>query len=163
MKSLILITLLFSFGHPEPVKYRKITWEDFKGVPDSTSLSQGHTANIQTQWTMVDSIINERCYFSVENDIVQQNSWACNHMSELLQHEQIHVSISAIVCHEFQMELKKYQGIRESKRSVVINLFNAWWKKERLRQALYDNQTKHGSNRSEQARWEKYINEQLKP
>jgi len=162
MKVIILITLLFNFGYPERVEYRKLTWEDFKGKPDAKEVSAGFIANVQCQWILTDSIENGECYPYLECGIEEHRSWTTTNNPYVLSHEQLHVTISALIGNRLKDALVKKRGIPESMKNEIWKLYDDWWKIERSIQDQYDAETSHGRKTTEQARWEKYINEQLK-
>ncbi|MEJ7736633.1 MAG: DUF922 domain-containing protein [Chitinophagaceae bacterium] len=85
-------------------------------------------------------------------------------VAELLQHEQGHYDITAILARAFYVALKKLYApsvdeLKEKVRNLEQEFQKAW---DHVQENRYDGQTKHGANKSLQKTWNQKISAEKK-
>ncbi|WP_298236858.1 DUF922 domain-containing protein [uncultured Algibacter sp.] len=169
IKFLILFGLILLVQN-EPVltwdEDTKLTWADFKASPKSNSGAVAITASgITFGFSIKSTDKNEVLSFTtnVNAYFYPEQSWykperATNHV---LGHEQLHFSITELYARKFRQrigKLKVTNTIREELKALqkTIN------KELAQTQERYDNETDYSRNEENQAKWEQYINAELK-
>lgn len=138
---------------------RKLTWGDFKGVPDVNSPNAALTSssiNIEFGYNNTSLTYSIKCRFN------QTKSWGRIKNDYILSHEQGHFDIAELHARKLQKALKAYK-FRSSKVGEDVNAIYADVIKEhQLVQQSYDGETDHSRNPVKQQEWEKKIQQLLK-
>jgi hypothetical protein len=119
---------------------RKLTWDDFKGKPNTKSKFKAITRTL----------------------VVIKVSWTKLNTDELLKHEQLHFDISELMVRKFRKSLCSYnlEGL-EKFNSDIQQEYNYVLQKIKKLNALYDKETNHGIIKKKQEEWEKKIQKEL--
>jgi len=173
MKSLILLYSLIQLGHdtdkikltttgagPEPINivselkvpsyqisYRSLNWSDFKG-PITKSVAAETTTQLQLDWEETDG----KYTFKVTAWFLPYESFTCTDRQEILDHENLHFSISALKAYQCNKALSKCNNLKEAYR-----IYNRCVDSLEKLQELYDRETKHSQNPTIQKLWEHNI------
>lgn len=152
-------TLYYSF-------IRKLRWSDFTGKVRSASPSAALTftgfSYHATTITKKDTIyidIYLQVYF------VRSGSWVRHEEknSYALAHEQTHFDIAKLAAEEFKDSLHLKPFSPEYHEIEIHFLYWDYWRKMHDTQESFDEETRHGSNRMQEAIWERKIKNALKP
>lgn len=171
LKHLILFFIVLSFGtraNEDTLTWdasRKLTWEDFKAIPDADSDAAALTASGITFGYSVKTadkrIVDVKT--TVEAHFYPNKSWYIKHKGDnhILKHEQLHFDITELYARKFREQLRSLPMHRTvtkqmDKMHVAIN--------EALNEAQkrYDKETQHSLNRELQKQWEETIFKELK-
>ncbi|MNJ90839.1 hypothetical protein D3C87_84790 [compost metagenome] len=142
---------------------RKLTWNDFQGIADSTSKYKAHTYS-QITTTLIyynnDSIVYDMpCHFIVNK------SWATNIKTDaLLKHEQLHFDIAELCARKIRREYINHKMVDTKKTyKFISDIFEKYGKKnQNSLNNFYDLETKHGLIKDKQKEWEAKIAKELK-
>ncbi|MEM7103055.1 MAG: hypothetical protein AAF502_08005 [Bacteroidota bacterium] len=135
---------------------RKLTWEDFQGVPDYKYEDIGALtySGIVHSKTCSDGIIDfeVRAYFEKHNSWVKEIARTDHH----LKHEQIHFDITELYARMLNAELKERQFACDQDaefESFIASFLHHWESK----QINYDLYTQYSMRRDKQKEWEYWI------
>lgn len=132
MKSLLLL-LLIPFAST-PVRYRQLTWADFKGKPTNDHLASTCSGIV---------IESDTAYAVFEPD----KSWTRTNDVATLRHEQLHFSITKKFA-----EFVAWDAKTNDESHIVWDL-QEWSRAEEA----YDSETNHGQDTAAQRQWEEKI------
>lgn len=142
---------------------RKLTWNDFKGNPESI-LDYKALTYVEIKSTPVRSN-DESITYNISCFFIKNLSWSSDKKSiALLKHEQLHFDIAELATRKIREKYSNYkiQDITTA-RAELTSIFHMYIDKERDSvNFLYDKETNHGVIESEQKRWEKKIASELK-
>jgi hypothetical protein len=143
----------------------KLTWNDFKGTPDSRSpffaasryrllyAFNSHYSSENKTYTLT---------FKVQGVFIPNLSWVKKDRKSdaLLAHEQLHFDINELYARKLlqKFQAKTYTSNFESE---VKQIFMSVSQEEYDLQNRYDRESQHSINRSAQTAWKKLIYEQL--
>lgn len=143
---------------------RKLVWDDFKGKTPSNS--QNHAQS----WVGIDffgKCVANKFVFEVTAVFNMDSSWVVEYKNteRLLKHEQGHFDIAEI----FARKLRKRLGEIKQPCSNMDNtelLIQKLTKNNKIRllseQDDYDRETRHGSRKNRQKKWQEKISNRLK-
>ncbi len=158
-------TFLYSQFDKNQVEWNenKLVWEDFQGKMkkkspyDALTLSAIYSA-YKTDESQKNIILVVKAVFDKKGSKKKKNKTS----SHLLNHEQRHFDITEIYARILK---KNISSIEIKQRNTVSNKLNAEinknfneWKKF---QTLYDNETKHSTNKEKQLEWDQKIDSLL--
>lgn len=141
-----------------------LNWDDFKGKPDKNS-----------EWTaMTYSGIKLRYEYKRKNDqytvtimlypyMDKTRSWYREegYNDYTLAHEQRHFDITILVTKQLARELRQMSYSPKTFTKQINKIHGEYLEKLRQMQDQYDEQTKHGMNKSRQQMWDKKIETEL--
>lgn len=127
IKSFLLL-LFIPFAN-SPIRYRQLTWADFKGKPTNDHLASTCSGIV---------IESDTAYAVFEPD----KSWTRTNDVATLRHEQLHFTITELIAQSIS---------RRTFDKVYVESMLEYWNKVETR---YDFETKHGTNSAEQKKWE---------
>jgi hypothetical protein len=143
---------------------RKLSWDDFKGRPDSASpaaaITQsgfGYKMNMQSVNRKTNVEIIVFCYFTKTKSWVKSG----NNNSYALRHEQHHYDITYLNTVLFVQKLKETWITKENFKTVVNKIYDECFVALNKMQNEYDGQTSNGRKPLKQAEWNKKIDLQL--
>lgn len=143
-------------------KERKLVWTDFKGTPERNDKeSAGTTSGIYYNYSFSgDSIrISIGSYFDRLNSFVIVDDTTDN----LLKHEQGHFDLSELYARKFRKYLHFIGKINSDSFGPQIKILSARYSDSLDReQDLYDKETEHSKNKTEQKNWNTKILKMLK-
>ena len=170
MKTLIFLLSFFYIGNvlcQESLTWNentKLTWADFKAVPDSQSNAVAMTGSGITFGFSVQTSEKKIVDFSttVYAHFYPGKSWCLKEkVSEhILNHEQLHFDITELYTRQFRQELEKLQ-VSQNVKVQIEKLYKSKNKELNKTQQLYDLQTKHSVNVEKQKEWEAAIQKEL--
>tara|TARA_B110000977_G_scaffold30003_1_gene39218 strand:+ start:12654 stop:13352 length:699 start_codon:yes stop_codon:yes gene_type:complete len=144
----------------------KLNWNNFKRViEDSTSYYKAKTITeigVEHFETSNDSIV----YF-VRTYFKEKKSYKTNDLNlgnALLKHEQLHFDISELGARKIRKEYNSYlskDGSFYITNKFINSAFNKCISEIDVLDSLYDEETNHGSNYKEQAKWNKKVAKML--
>lgn len=140
----------------------ELSWQDFL---DTITDPGKHDAKIYTainyEFKETDEYIEISilAFFDKEKSIRRGN---LNLSNELLTHELFHFHITEFIVRKFRKSIINILNISVDKFDVkIISLFDNYWQYHTYLQSIYDKDTNHGLNKSEQERWQKNITDSL--
>ena len=137
---------------------RKLTWKDFTASPDRTSSNAALTSssiNVEFGYNKSGLTYTIKCRFN------KNLSWGRIKNDYILAHEQGHFDISELYARMLYKSLKEYSFNSRTVNKDINDLYNAVMKQHRDLQQLYDLETDHSRDASQQDRWEIKIRELL--
>lgn len=153
IRLLILISIAFvSFSDPPSIGYRKLSWSDFKGKPDSRYVALSMvTISFET------NIVDDKFVFEVYSQFIPTRSFTTTTKERILKHEQLHFDITELMVRRLQGLLKNVSTCKEAN-----NLYEQTIKEWQQIQVQYDQETNNSINQEQQAKWEAQVQIQLK-
>lgn len=155
------------FSIAEDIKYRKLSWDDFKGEPDYNNIFS--TAEILTKYTYQTKHSskgnkNDAVNIKVIYEIDKYNSWVKpNGNSDYnLKHEQGHFDIGYIYAKELVNRIKKINLNIDTYKEEIKKVYDKVMSERNEINGRYENETNHAQNNSIQERWNKVIKEWVK-
>ena len=139
---------------------RKITWEDFKGVPKINSYDEAITSSgIEFSKTYR----RDTLFIGITSYFYKINSWVKNKdASEYkLKHEQVHFDISEIYARKLKKEISQLLLSDTINKKYLDFLFDKFIIEMNEYQDLYDKETNHSINNEKQLEWNNKIEYQL--
>jgi hypothetical protein len=141
---------------------RKLRWEDFKGVPDTSHsvlvTVAGTTSVINFEYKTAKSMITS---YNIEAIFIKNKSWTITSDIQTLEHEQLHFDITELYARKIR---KTFDSLRSRKNYIednYVKVYNRNIMEKNELDDLYDNQV-YG-NYINQNKWIKKIsNEVLK-
>lgn len=176
MKVLLYFSLLFLVFYasaqqsPDKIFWgeNKLTWEDFRGKPDKTSSFQANTsAGLSYSWGVRSENGAVTLNYEVFSYFNPNSSWVYPESrgnAHLLSHEQLHFDITELHARKLRKKLSevKIDQLGKDPRATLNKLYENIEKERAAMQAKYDKETSHSINKEAEARWQKYIDEEMK-
>ncbi|MEO6683351.1 MAG: DUF922 domain-containing protein [Ginsengibacter sp.] len=143
---------------------RKLTWNDFQGVPDMNHKGEAVTSSgFAFKWNAEDNgetvfiNISVYCYFS------KSNSWKKKmaHSDYHLRHEQHHFDITRLGAEKLVNEFKNASYTAENYKALISQVFDRVYDENLALQNEYDRQTKHSIDKEKQMEWNDLIGSKL--
>ncbi|PQB04761.1 DUF922 domain-containing protein [Aureitalea marina] len=171
MKFLVLTILLFlpnqtPTGDEDKILWseeRKLTWEDFRGTPQSwgtyvasTSSGISFSYSIGVRGGQLD------LKYSVESNFYPQSSWYNpDEVNDyILRHEQTHFDISELHARIFRKVLSE-TAFDLDPQDELSDLYEEVEQARRAMQQLYDKETDHSNIREAEERWVRYVGDRM--
>lgn len=151
MNYLILTLLLFA-NTPELISYRTLTWEDFRGPANDDK-----TAESTTEIRLEPFIKNNLIYFKAKAYFLPDSSFTTTGRLDVLDHENLHFTITFLYSLELQEAIEKYQGTDMKGFEKVKRIYNRYEDSLEYCQELFDKDTNNGNYEAVELRWEKNI------
>jgi hypothetical protein len=130
---------------------RRLTWNDFAGLPDSRDPLHAITS---TNIDMKAKCVAGTFKFEVKSVFLIDESWSKNKTSApLLLHEQLHFDLTEIYARKIRKELNELKdacGADNAHINAIVSRIFEEWKRE---QDLYDKECDHGLDKEEQQKW----------
>lgn len=159
---LAIFVLGFSQEEQEKIQWQEeklLTWEDFKAEPDSSnSYSANTNSGISYSWHYSTASGAPVLLHEVFTNFYPDLSWVKEIENEeyLLAHEQLHFDISELHARKLRKALENYE-IKRNIRQDLKRLYNRIESERVSMQNLFDKETSHSENRSEEMRWRKFV------
>lgn len=141
-------------------KQRKLTWEDFKGIPPSiTETNASANTNCGFDVSAESNGRKELIAVRIKNIFYCDKSWVRidkRNRLDLLVHEQAHFDL----CEVYARKLRKRvidSNYKLDMDQAIFEVFDAF----KQRQKLYDQETNHSRNKEEQLEWLQIIASEL--
>lgn len=149
--------LLFISLYAQP-----LTWADYKGLPDKSSVLMGKVAFTVTEWTIEETVDSGKIYFNLSHSFVSDASWTITNSESVLRHEKVHYLISQLWLNKCMQKITKYNGTSEKNRIRAYQIYNHCWKEYRQLQILFDKETAEGTRPNMERQWEIQIIDSIK-
>jgi hypothetical protein len=143
---------------------RKITLDDFTS---KTGSAGPYAASIFTNMAYQSFVEmkNDTIFldFKVKVYQVKNMSWVIENAKNkiTIDHEQTHFDITQIVAEKFKERLREEALPTQDFDSRIQYLYLEYFRMINRQQNKYDNETEHGLNKAEQARWEQKVKDEL--
>ena len=136
---------------------KKLSWDDFKmESPSNTRDAALTTTFVGFSFSRTGNNIQ----FDIECKFQKSRSWGRIKTEYILKHEQGHFDIAEIFARKLNKEVTLF--LAKSKRHEELNgIYTKVMNEKRDTQQLYDEETNHSINKSQQAAWNKKIEEML--
>lgn len=171
MKYLILILLtfysgvIFAQGTTDTLhwnKNRKLTWDDFQGVPDSTVIYAANTVAgfvTKSRYTS-DSTIS----VVITAVFYRKRAWQKTKYQtpQSLKHEQGHFDITEVYARKATAAFKKYKYNKATVNKDIDSIVNYYFNEMSIIDDLYDKETANHRNFTQQRIWDRKIAAWLK-
>lgn len=166
--TVIFISLSFSFkrqilNNSDLIVWsveKKLIWDDFLGVPPSTSQFSAVSAlDIKYRaWTRKDTL-----FVSLVSKFSRNNSWvyAKSKSSRLLGHEQTHFDILELYCRKLRQHISKASIKKVEYKKLFTDAYQAYYKQYKACDSLYDQETDFSTNIPVQNKWSQRINKEI--
>jgi hypothetical protein len=148
-------------------KNRPLTWDDFKGTPDTNS-----TATAFTVWNINYSLNGisfkgdtvKISNFAVKLEFDEKKSWSKpeKQTNILLKHEQGHFDLGLICQREILRQLNNAVFLKADFQNKLQTIFSSTLEKYRLLGLKYDAETSHSINQPAQNNWNVFFATELK-
>ena len=145
-------------------KQRKLTVDDFSAKGKAPSkfaasifTSMGYHASMKMSQDTVFLDLAVKVYQ------VKGMSWILEEAKQkfVIDHEQTHFNITQLIAEKFKKRLQEEALPPNDFDSRIQFLYLEYYRMINKLQAQYDGETSHGLNKTEQAKWEKYIDDEL--
>ena len=143
----------------------KLTWNDFKGIPDTkhyggavTASGYAFDADIKIERKIIYLNIGVYVFFT------KSQSWkkpSINSDYHLL-HEQVHFDITRLGAENFIKQLVNSKFTKENYNQVLDSVFDRSYNQNIAMQDQYDRETQHSINRQVQLKWNDKIAEEMR-
>jgi len=171
--TLYFLTIIFSISINlnaqstiEWSKDRKLTWFDFKAVPNEEVLAYALTSykiEIQPIDVLVDTNNNVQNYelLTAVAIFYPSHSWVYKKNDYLLLHEQLHFDIAGLYAFKMRIEFEKLKKQKNANFDSYLEIYQELWTECRKRQQVYDRETSHGQHVEENNNWINKITTEL--
>jgi hypothetical protein len=144
---------------------KRLTWKDFKGVPDLkhyggavTSSGYAFDADIKIEGKIIYLNIGVYVFFTKSQSWEKPNINSDYH----LLHEQRHFDITRLGAENFIKQLVKSKFTKDNYNQVLDSVFDKSYSENIALQNKYDNETQHSINREQQLIWNDKIAQEIK-
>lgn len=158
----MLLSLLFSLlfvvdSNDNLIEWRpniRLTWEDFKGIPDYENENIALTnTSIQLEYGYDKNSLE----FTVKCRFDKSKSWVKVKNNNVLDHEQLHFDIAELFARKLRRQLKDYKFNKKTVADDVNQIYMKIMEEQHNMQLIYDEETDHSRLEEKQAEWEKRI------
>jgi len=144
------------------IKKRKLTWDDYKGVPETGFLEAVSYCGFQYK----PSYKNDTLIFVIETVLSKEKSWVKkehNKNQDLLIHEQSHFDLTELYARKIRKALIecKLNGDKVKAFAEAETMFRILNDELNNVDAQYDKETNFSLNKVKQAEWTKKINDEI--
>ena len=143
-------------------KERKLTWDDFHGVPDTTTIGMAGTSS--GFWFRSFYTTDTTLEFVVSTIFFKKHSWVKTNWDKTayaLNHEQRHFDITEVYARKLRQAFKSYKLNKATVIKDCDKFYNSLRIERDKMQAVYDMETKHSLNISKQKEWDAKIDKWL--
>jgi len=166
MKYLLLVLALACFSFSLQDRYltwkdsKKLNWNDFTYVSEDTCyLEEDAMASV---WLKMKSFYNPQLNFCIKAVFDMNKSMAIDTLSkELLAHEQGHFDLCELYARKLRRKFDSLLNIGNEDWAIYEKEFAKINKEHVIEQNKYDLETNHSTNKTEQKKWNLYIEENL--
>lgn len=171
MKSVIVSILIGFFFIAPPIEEekiiwqenRKLTWADFRGVPNrADSFVASTNSGISFSFSLKESEQGIEVDYTVLSNFYPDLSWhRPDRVNEyILQHEQTHFDISELFARKLRMKLESIEDLSKF-RELSEEYYTEIEFERRQMQRDYDSESDHSNNRTKEFEWREYVAAQL--
>lgn len=140
---------------------KKLTWDDFKGIPDSKSKRGAIT------YSGFDYVVyskKDTAFIDASSFFHTNTSWVNKKLdvSNLLDHEQTHFDITELYTRKFKKLVSSEKFDRKTIKETLKKTFVKIRQEHAEYQAQFDKETSHATNAEQEKKWEKEIEKTIK-
>jgi Bacterial protein of unknown function (DUF922) len=153
----LLVSLpLFSFAQDKDEELinwsnsRQLTWNDYKGKPDTNS---GAAASTTTYLGIEYNIDEKGLTYKIECRFSKTKSWGISKTEPVLKHEQGHFDIAEIFARMLNKRMHEYKFDRASYKKDLKAIYQGITAEKEVFQDLYDSETDHSRKKQQQTVW----------
>ena len=138
----------------------KLKWDDFKGIPDTTSDGGAATnSGLDFQYKIENK---NKLTYSISTIFLKKESWKKTNINDIaLKHEQLHFDITEIFKRKLSDTLQKISNKKELTKKIIFNIFDFVITEMYSFQDKYDFETDYGRNDKKQKEWSNKIQKEL--
>ena len=137
---------------------RQLTWNDYKGRPDSRSDAAAST----TTYLGIEYRMDEKGFaYKIQCRFSITKSWGWSKTDFILKHEQGHFDIAEIFARKLNQKMSGYQFNRSSYKTDLKSIYDGITNEKEAFQDLYDKETDHSRKKEQQLEWLKKIEKML--
>lgn len=143
---------------------KKLTWADFKGIPDKpdpiaaiTSSGFGYNAGMRSKNGKGTINVDIYCYFNKPNSWVKTGK----NTPYILNHEQHHFDATYIIAKTFIARVKEAALTPDNMNAELARIYKDCNVLLNKMQDDYDKQTRNGIDKAKQASWDEIFKEKL--
>ncbi|MCC9165561.1 DUF922 domain-containing protein [Pontibacter harenae] len=138
---------------------RRLTWEDFQGLPDDKN---PHHALTAANLAVDVKCKNNLFLYEVKCVFLPTESWSKNKNSErLLAHEQLHFDLTEVHARQLRKKLQEIGKTCGTLQPTLNNAINAAFEAWKAEQDEFDKLSRHGLEASVQEEWTTSIEARL--
>jgi hypothetical protein len=140
----------------------RLTWEDFTGPPNDTSISTASCAtSIYFKYRFTEY---GRIVFYIYSYFLKNDSWVKSNekSSWILSHENLHFDITEIFARKLRKEVSSFSFSKDRIYQQSDSILEIIIEELSVFQSLYDSETSHSKNYKAQDIWNEKINNLLK-
>ncbi|SRR6266566_1285768 len=160
---LLFLLLFLSLSGKEPsdtgIKYRTLTWADFKGKIDKNDPFSAALTTCQFEFTWEDN--DGHFTYGVVAYFLPYSSYVRVKSDEVLRHEQTHFKIAYLTALKCNRDLLTLQDGDSSTRKEADRFFNFYTAERNSMNARLDSYTDGGLDREVEKNWEYQISQEL--
>lgn len=160
---LLLLPLFLWFPEEENIiewsPARKLTWADFKGMPDPSSTNAALTSS---SITVGFEFSNKQLKYDIKCKFNKLLSWGRVRNDYILNHEQGHFDIAEAHARVLNKNLNAYVFNSKTVSDDINRIYNETMKEHVSMQKQYDLLTNHSLDTAEQNKWNNKISALLK-
>jgi hypothetical protein len=131
-------------------KNKKLTYKDFKGVPNP---NEAHSGNTECEFNYFCKYEKKQLKISSKVLFDTENSWLKLNDASLLSHEQVHFDIAEVHIRLFRQRCNNFRFTKADFRTQIDSIFNLTDTDCDALQQKYDTETKNGRMTSKQKIW----------
>lgn len=173
MKILVFLFLVAFSGlqaqhDPEKIFWQDepLSWADFKAAPVKESPFQANTnAGISYSWNLKNDNGVISLNYEVYSFFNPHSSWVVptSKSTHLLNHEQLHFDITELHARKLRKALKdlKVEQLGKDPKAMLKSLYIKIEKERSAMQQQYDKESNHSMNKEAEAKWQKFVKEEL--
>ena len=135
---------------------RKLTWNDFKTVPDNKNTAALTASEISYTINVIGDLVDVEvsCFFDKANSVVSKSQ----KKEHILNHEQRHFDITYLFAKKFIQALKSKEFMKIEEIEVLYDKTIREWT---AYENQYDTETKNAVSKEQQERWNQKIEQEL--
>lgn len=144
---------------------KRLTWNDFKGIPDTkhfggavTASGYAFDADIKIENKIIYLNIGVYVFFTKSQSWKKANITSDYH----LWHEQLHFDITRLGAENFIKQLVNSKFTKDNYSQVLDQVFDTSYNENIALQNQYDRETRHSISRQEQLKWNARIADEMR-
>jgi hypothetical protein len=138
---------------------RPLTWDDYKGRPDTNSDAAASTST----FLKVEFHVSQGEFsYSIQCAFSPAQSWGRSKTPGILKHEQGHFDITEVFARKLHQQLVAYRFNPSSYKTDLSQIYNTITREKEKFQDQYDRETDHSRKPEEQEKWSRKIAGMLK-
>ncbi|MBK5271221.1 MAG: DUF922 domain-containing protein [Bacteroidia bacterium] len=138
--------------------FKRLTWNDYKGKPDSNSDAAATTTSyLGIKYNFKNNSVTYKiiCRFS------KNKSWGLHKTDHILSHEQGHFDITEIFARKLNKKTGDYKFNKSTYQKDLQKIYDDLMDEKEMFQNRYDEKTDFSRNKEKQAEWLKKIEKML--